>query len=201
MAPELEPFHPPLFWRAALSQIMTQCTRTAQNHPSRQPNHASATIVRYTLGLAHADANGTHRSISQDWVLALEYLGLAGEQGHLVAYLSTGEVHLQMAETRSDETAAAHERANATKAFEKAKVQLVESAKAGDMNAQRRLGGLYDSGHERIGIDMHGLKAFKWYERAANQGCKESMAKVSQFYAEGIRAVDDGKGRCTARKQ
>lgn len=158
-------------------------------------------MVRYNLGLAHADANGTHRSLSHDWVLALEYLGLAGEQGHLAAYLSIGEVHLQMAEARSDEAATAHERVNATKAFEKAKVQLVESAKAGNVDAQRRLGGMYNDGHEHVRIDVHGLKAFKWYERAASQGCKESMAKVSQFYANGIRATDDGKGGCMGREQ
>ncbi len=72
------------------------------------------------------------------------------------------------------------------KDYPSALVLLEPLAKAGNAQAQTRLGLLYYHGH---GVRESNAEALLWFERAARQGLAEAQFQLANMYAFGMAAV------------
>ena len=80
-----------------------------------------------------------------------------------------------------------------------AAVRLLEPlARAGNAQAQLRLGQLYYHGH---GVRESDAEALRWFERAARQGLAEAQFQLANLYAFGLAPVapDVDAGRLAAQ--
>ena len=70
---------------------------------------------------------------------------------------------------------------------------LFKGAHAGDTDAQKNLGDIYDEGSEKWNIEPDLKKSFYWYNEAAKNGQAEAHFYVAKCYEEGYGTKKNNK--------
>ena len=127
-------------------------------------------VAQYKLGMAYADAY----KVKRDYATAVEWLLLAGDQGHPQALEFVAKLYFTGHGVEQD-----HQQAAAL--FEK-------SARLGNPEAQVLLGGMFVNGE---GVDQDFKKAAYWYRLAADQGYARGQYNLGVLHNNGEGVQQD----------
>jgi TPR repeat protein len=137
------------------------------------------TDAQYKLGLLYLEGKGTDKNEHE----AFELFNRAAAKGHANALFQLALMYLHGWGTAQNEPLA-------TRYFRMSVKPLTQSSEQGDVEAQYKLGVMYDEGR---GVEKDYIEAICWYRLAAEQGHAEAQYQLGQCYDKGYGVQKDQK--------